>query len=458
MRLVDTHCHLDFKDFAVDMDQVIARAVSAGVERIIVPGTDLESSRKAVELAGRYPEVFAAVGMHPHDADKADEGVLSALRGLCITSDKVVAVGEVGLDYYRMNSTEENQKKLFRSCLDMARELDLPLILHNREAGEDMLALLKDAFPACMRGVMHCFSGDEGFLKEVLGMGLYVSFTGTVTFDKAQRSRDLVEKLPCEKLLLETDAPYMSPEPLRGRRNEPSNVIYLLDVYAGIYDLSAEDVARITTHNANKLFSLGLHEKIMIAYPIRDSLYLNLTNRCTNRCSFCTREVSNYVKGHNLKLASEPSVEEVIADMGDISNYKEIVFCGFGEPTLRLEAVKKIASFAKKSAKKVRLVTNGEGDLINKRQIAGELKGLVDVVSVSLNAPDVTTYDRICRPVFGPAAFGGILSFIEGCAREGIKVEITCLDFIGPGDVEKTKAMVEKMGASFRLRHLNVVG
>jgi len=459
MKLVDTHCHLDLPDYKDDLDMVVKRAVSGGVERMIVPGINIESSEQAVALADKYPEVFAAVGIHPHEADKVGPGTMARLKELGLNGRKVVAIGEVGLDYFKKLSGIDNQKKLLRSVIEVSRELDLPLILHDREADKDILEILtplKETFS--LKGVLHCFSGDAIFLKEILALGLYVSFTGVITFEKAGKVREIIKLVPPERLLLETDSPYMAPVPFRGKRNEPAFVRDLLKVYAEVYGLSVEDIARITTHNANHLFGLALEEIASIAYPIRDSLYINMTNRCTNRCTFCTRDVSSYVKGHKLVLSAEPTIDEVISAMGDISKYREIVFCGFGEPTTRLDVVKKVSAYAKERGKAVRLVTNGEGDLINSRRIAPELKGLIDIVSVSLNLPDAEKYDHVCRSVYGKEAFGAIISFVKDCRVEGIEVEMTALDFIGGEDVDECRKIADKFGAKFRLRHLNVVG
>jgi len=458
VRLIDTHCHLDFPDYKDDLGDVLKRAEGAGVVRMISPGTDVASSEKAAGIAAKYSAVYAAVGAHPHGADKAGEPDLARLRGMAVSNDKIVAIGEVGLDYYKKYSKVENQRSLFRSCLGIAKELDLPVILHNRDAGEDLLRILEETAPVPAKGAVHCFSADAAVLREVLTLGLHVSFAGNITFEKAAGLRDVVKRVPPDRLLLETDSPYITPVPFRGQRNEPAYVRYLLDIYAAAYGLSPEDIARITTHNANRLFCLGIEEKGAVAYPIRDSLYLNITNRCTNRCTFCTRQYSNYVKGHNLKLDAEPTAREIIDAMGDISAYKEVVFCGYGEPTLRLGAVKKVAAYVKQKGGKVRLTTNGEGDLINGRSIAAELKGLVDRVSISLNAPDAKTYDRLCRPVFGGDAYGAVLDFARECGDKGMEMEITCLDIVGEEGVRGCRRIAEKAGAKFRLRHMDVVG
>jgi TatD DNase family protein len=230
-----------------------------------------------------------------------------------------------------------------------------------------------------------------------------------------------------------------------------------VDEWTKILGLSKEDIARITTHNANKLFKLSLGESSRIAYEIRDSLYLNITNRCTNACDFCIRNQTSFVKGHNLKLDLEPSAPEILKAAGDVKRYKEVVFCGYGEPTLRLDVIKGVAAELKKKGARIRVVTNGHGDLINKRPIAAELSGFVDRVSVSLNVDTKELYDKICKPDFGPGTYERVISFIKDCAKCGIEVEATCLDLEGV-DVKKCEDIARSMGAKFRLRRLGVVG
>lgn len=458
MRLVDTHCHLDFPDYKDDLSRVLERAAEAGVERIIIPGTNVASSLRAVEMAANDPRIFAAVGIHPHEADKVTSADVAKIRELAVNSDKVVAIGEIGLDHYKGFSDRGNQKKLFRELVSLGIQLDLPLILHNREASADLLEVLNENDSYVLRGVIHCFSGDEDFLKKVLAKDFYVSFAGNITYEKASLLRDLAKKVPVEQLLLETDGPYLTPEPDRKKRNEPANVRRLVDLYAPMHALAPEDVARITTHNANELFRLGLEKESTPVYSIRDSIYLNVTYRCTNRCSFCTRMLSDYVKGYNLKLDREPTAEEMIKALGDLSRYDAVVFCGFGEPTLRLGDIKKVAAHAKAAGKNVRLITNGEGDLIAGRPIAPELAGLVDKVSVSLNAPNARDYDHICRSIFGERSYSAVVDFIKSCRDNHIEVEVTCLDIIGEAAVAEVRRIAEELGAEFRLRHLDVVG
>ncbi|MBN2453604.1 MAG: YchF/TatD family DNA exonuclease [Candidatus Omnitrophica bacterium] len=454
--IIDTHCHLDFKDFDADRDQVIERAIKAGVSKIINVSSSLDGARRSVALAKAHEMIYAAVGVHPHDAETVTDGVIAELKALA-KGKKVVAIGEVGLDYYRNLSPREAQVSAFRKFMHLARDLSLPLILHVREAEDDALKILREESSGGVRGVMHCFSGSADFMKECLDLGLYVSFTANITFKKADSLRLVAREAVPERLLLETDAPFLAPQALRGQRNEPAYLTHLVGEWSRLLDLSKEDIARITTHNANTLFALGLGEPSKIAYEIRGSLYLNITNRCTNTCSFCVRNQTSFVRGHNLRLDKEPSVDDIMKAIDPEKKYREFVFCGYGEPTLRLDMVKAVAARLKERGAKVRMVTNGHGDLINSRKIAGELAGLIDKVSVSLNTDTKDLYNRYCKPEFGADTYEGIKSFIKDCVAAGIEAEVTCLDLAGV-DFKKCEAIAKSLGAGFRARSIGTVG
>ncbi len=455
---IDTHCHLDFKDFDADRDAVIERARAAGVDIIINVGSSLEGSRRAVQIAKKYDNIYASVGVHPHDVKSVTADTFSEIKRLA-ASKKIVAIGEVGLDYYRDLSPRDIQKRIFREFIRLAKELNLPLILHNRDSHQDMLAVLKEEFAgARIRGVMHCFSGDEIFLKECLDLGLFISFTCNITYKNADKLRSVARAAPVEKVLIETDAPFLSPQNFRGQRNEPAYVTYAAQELSKVQGLSVEDIGRITARNARELFGLEVVESVKIAYPIRDSLYLNITNRCTNDCYFCVRAFSDFVKGHKLNLDKEPSVSELLDAIGNADNYREIVFCGYGEPTLRLDVIKEVSRTLKQKGKAVRLVTNGHGNLINERPIAKELAGLVDKLSVSLNVDNSEKYSGVCKPKFKGNVFEEIKRFIAESKEAGIAVEVTCLD-IPEADIDKCRFIAEKeLGVAFRLRRHNVVG
>jgi TatD DNase family protein len=466
--LIDTHCHLDFKDFDADRPAVIDRAVEKGVVRIINVASSVEGTRRSLELAKRYDIIYASIGVHPHDAGQVTDKIIEEFRVLSgrahlsvpyhSEQSKVVAIGEVGLDYYRNLSPKNKQIEAFKKFIHLAGSLKLPLIIHSREADSDLINILKSEKTKEQAGVIHCFSGDGRFLKECLGLGFNISFTSNLTFKKAQALREVAKTVPIEKVLLETDAPYLAPELMRGKRNEPAYLTYLVDEWVKLTGLSKEDIERITTHNANELFKLGLKEESgKIAYEIRDSLYLNITNECTNNCYFCVRAKTSFVKGHNLKLDKEPTVEEILKVVGDVKRHREIVFCGYGEPTARLDAVKAVCRELKKKGANVRLITNGHGDLINKRPIVKELAGLVDNVSVSLNTDKEDLYNKVCSPEFGAGTYKAVMKFIRDCVESGISAEVTCLDLPGV-DLEKCAAIAKSLGASFRARRYGVTG
>lgn len=454
--MIDTHCHLDFKDFDSDRDSVIDRAERCDVGRIINIGSSVEGSRRSIELARKYDILYASLGVHPHEAKTVTDDVIAEFRRLA-KEKKVVAIGEVGLDYYRNLSPKNKQVETFKRFIRLAGELSLPLVIHARESNREVLDILKNEVKDKVSGVMHCFSGDKKILKRCLDLGLYISFTCNLTFKNAKDLREAARDVPVERLLLETDAPFLAPQEFRGKRNESSYLTYLVDEWARILNLSREDITRITTHNANELFKLGLEDAARIVYEIRDSLYLNITNRCTNSCDFCIRTETPFVKGHNLRLDREPTAEEILRAIGNPARYKEIVFCGYGEPTTRLDALKAISKEVRGKGLKVRVVTSGHGDLINGRPIVKELVGLVDRVSVSLNADTESKYINICKPEFGPGTYKHVLSFIKDCVVNKIETEVTCLDLPGV-DIKECERIAKNLGANFRLRRLGVTG
>jgi TatD DNase family protein len=254
MPLIDTHAHLDLPDFARDLPAVLDRAVSAGVRRIITVGTDLASSRRAVDLAAQFPMLFATVGVHPHDAARMPAEALDELADLA-RRPKVVAIGEIGLDYYRDLSPRPAQRAVFAAQLDLARRLDLPVVIHCREAHAEVRAILGEQAIA-RRGVMHCFSGSPDDARAALDLGLHISFTGTITFPKAARTREVAKVVPLNRTMVETDCPYMAPEPRRGRRNEPAWVKYVAAALAAAHGVAPDAIAAATTAAARDLFAL----------------------------------------------------------------------------------------------------------------------------------------------------------------------------------------------------------
>jgi TatD DNase family protein len=253
-KIIDSHAHLDDKSFNPDLDDVILRARDAGIVRIIVPGTHPASSRKAVEIAARYPEVFAAVGVHPHEASRHADSIESISKLLDLP--KVIAIGEIGLDYHYDFAPKAKQLACLLPQLELARERNLPVVLHSRESVSDLLDALDRTAPPPWRGVFHCFGGTPDEADEILKRGFHIGFTGVVTF----KNFDGVETLrwvPPDRLLIETDAPYMTPIPHRGKRNEPAYLPGVADAVARLTGRTVEDVIRETTQNAEALFGFG---------------------------------------------------------------------------------------------------------------------------------------------------------------------------------------------------------
>ena len=446
--MIDTHTHLDFPQFDKDREEVIKTSFASGVERIINIGVDLESSRKSIELADKYLEIYATVGVHPHDAKKVDDTYLNELEKLA-KKRKVCAIGEIGLDFYRNLSPKDKQTEAFEKQIDLAQELNLPIVVHIRGAYKEALAILKNKNDHHIGGVLHCFSGDLKEAKIGLDLGFYLSFNGTLTYSNS-RVVEIAKKIPLDFILTETDCPYLPPVPHRGERNRPHYVRLVIEKLAEILSpLTFKDIERITTLNANRLFGLGLESKPKIAYPIRNSLYLNITNRCSNSRSFCVRYQKDFVKGHFLKLEEEPDYDEVVQSIGDPKKYDEVVFCGYEEPTLRLDLLKKVAQWLKERNVQVRLNTNGEGNLIHQRNIVPELVSLIDVVSISLNVDTSEKYDKICRSQFGKGVLNKVLDFVRECKKLLPKTIITVLD-LPETDLEKCRQMAEELGVELK--------
>jgi TatD DNase family protein len=251
--LIDTHCHLDFKDFNDDRPVVLKRAKDNGVGIIINVGSSLEGTARSVKISKENDFIYAAIGIHPHEADSANEEDFKVFAGF-LNKPKVVAIGEIGLDYYKNISSSHNQKKLFIRLLEVAKGANLPLIIHNRDSHQDMIDILKNIMGNSVNGVMHCFSGDEKFLKTCLDMGFFISFTCNITYKNAGKLREIVKLVPAERLLLVTDAPFLAPQDFRGKRNEPMHVKWVAEEVARIKEIDFSEVEKSTTENAIRLF------------------------------------------------------------------------------------------------------------------------------------------------------------------------------------------------------------
>ncbi len=462
---IDSHAHIFAENYKSDIDDVLARARASGVEAIIVPGTTLETSEEAVALAEKHDEVYATVGVHPHEASKVTQAVLDRIEQLS-THPKVVAIGEIGLDYHYDFSPRDVQGDVFRRQIEIAVRRNLPIVVHTRESLDDTFATVEEAVrkhtdwrasqqsvhtrhPA-LRGVFHCFPGGAEDVWKLLDLGFLVSYPGIVTF-KNSPSIETLKRIGYDHILLETDSPYMSPVPFRGKRNEPANVVLIARKIAEVFGVSEEDVARATRFNTKRLFNIGPADQPQIVYKLRNSLYLNITIRCNADCVFCDRKGEAIVKGHNLKIDTEPSAEEVIKAIGDPLAYEEIVFCGYGEPTIRLDVIKEVAAWVKAKGGRVRLNTDGHGNVINHRNIVPELTGLIDTVSISLNSIDPQQYGKIMG-IDGARYHAAMIEFAGECKKHLPHVVMTIVG-IDEVDVAAAREFVENtVGVEFRIR------
>jgi len=255
MMLIDSHAHLEMPEFSKDLESVIQRAKASGVEYIFTVGTEKKDWKRALEIADSHPRIYAILGVHPHNAKEIDDQTYPTLRDLCRNA-KVKAYGEIGLDFFRNLSPRDLQLKRFREQIGLAKELRLPVVIHDREAHQDTLEILKSERAEECGGIIHCFSGDYEMAKACMDMGFFISIPGSITFKNAEGFRETISRIPLESLLVETDAPFLTPLPFRGKRNEPSYVRYTAQSLAEVKKISFEKVAEVTTENALRIYKL----------------------------------------------------------------------------------------------------------------------------------------------------------------------------------------------------------
>ncbi len=256
--LIDSHAHLEMPDFKKDLEAVIQRAKDSGVEYLFTVGTEEKDWKMALEIARSHPSVYAILGVHPHNAKEIDDRTYPLLTKLC-RDGKVKACGEIGLDFFRNLSPPDVQLKRFREQIGLAKELGLPIVVHDREAHRETLEILQSEKAEACGGIIHCFSGDYEMAEVCIDMGFYISIPGTITFKNAEGLREIVRKVPLESLLVETDAPFLTPEPFRGKRNEPGYVRYTAEKLAEIKKVPFDKVAEVTTGNALRVYRLNEH-------------------------------------------------------------------------------------------------------------------------------------------------------------------------------------------------------
>jgi len=454
---IDTHAHLFYPNFDGELDELISRAKQNGVDYILVPATDLKTAWQVVDLAKKYQMVYGAVGVHPHDTKDWDSSLIYEIEKLA-KHKKIVAIGEIGLDYYYDFSPKEKQIEAFKAQINLALKLDLPIIIHNRDSDDDMMEIIRSYCGSGLKGQFHCFNGSVENAIELVGMNFMISFTGNITYKKADNLRRILQHIPPENLLLETDSPFMTPVPHRGKRNEPAYVKLVAEKIAELHKLRIEDVARITSFNAFRIFGIGSKPETAFTYKLGNSLYINVTNRCNAHCVFCKRKENPVLRGYNLGMErnEEPSADVYIKEIGDPKVYHEIVFCGYGEPTIRWDIVKAIAKYVKENGGKTRLNTNGHGNIINKKNITPEMNGLIDIVSISLNTFDPKQYSELVG--LDTSYFDEMIDFAKKSKPFVGKVVMTIVS-IDEVDIELARKITEEeIGAEFRVREFFTSG
>ena len=256
LRLIDSHAHLEMDHFRDDIEMVISRARERGIEKIISIGIDVESSIRSLELSKRFEGIYTTIGFHPHEADRFEDSIIDRLKELS-RDPKIVGVGEIGLDFFKRYSEISNQVRVFNKMLDLSKELRLPVILHIRDAFEEAISVLKSKGRDRIVGVVHCFSGNYNMAKRFLDMGLYISIPGTITYKGSENLREVVKEMPLDRLLVETDSPFLSPQPMRGKRNEPSFLLYTVEKIAEIRKMDLEELSHRIYQNTISLFNIS---------------------------------------------------------------------------------------------------------------------------------------------------------------------------------------------------------
>jgi TatD DNase family protein len=440
--------------FAADIDAVIGRALGSGVGEVLNVGYDRAGMGETLELADGYGCVYASLGLHPHEARNWSDELESELKK-SIMRRKVLAVGEIGLDYYRDLSPREVQRDVFRRQIGLALYFEKPIIVHSRQAFDDVVRILEEEGAREVGGIVHAFSGDLEEAGRVIDLGFLVGIGGPVTYRKSKLP-DVVSSLPSSAFVLETDCPYLPPEPHRGKRNEPAYVGLVAEKVAGILGVTVEDIERAAEVNYRYLLHGERNVPPQVAYRLKGNIYVNVTGSCTNNCRFCARlQPNNFLYGYNLNLITDPTVDGMVDAVRELAAgdpHGEIVFCGYGEPTCRLHDILDVAERLSDLGLPFRVNTNGHGNLINRRNIVPELERTVQRISVSLNAPDRNTYIRLCRPDAGARAFDSLMDFIRKASASSLECEVTALD-CPEIDTDRCRALVEGIqGARFRIR------
>ncbi len=449
----DSHCHLHFHHFDKDIAKVVEDSKKAGISHILIPSIDAATAEVAADIAEKYG-LYSAAAFHPEHLpeESIEDQSWVALKEVLLRPG-TVAVGETGLDFHHKTFSPKKQIRWFRKHIKLAEALGYPLIVHSRGAEAEVLQELTE--PPSVPVILHCWGGDQQLTDTAISSGFYIGTDGPLTYKKNNKYRRLVSGIPRDKLLVETDSPFLPPEPFRGKRNEPA---YTRRIHMGIRELwdgrmSIEKTAYILWENAMRAYRLHPeNRRADILYKYGNSLYANLTSSCQNNCSFCVRRTEDGLNGYFLRHMEDPSDALVLSTIGafPIENYKELVFCGFGEPTLRYELLMKSAKAASARGVKTRLNTNGLCTSFLRNEQVTRLLDCFDSVSISLNASGAKEYNRIC-PSSVEGSWEHLMKFIKLVKNTGIESRVSAVSNSG-ADLQRVKALAERLQMSLRIR------
>jgi len=449
----DSHCHLHFHDFDLDIAEVVGRAAAAGVSHILIPSVDVETSERSADIAEKY-SLYSAAAFHPDhlpDDSTADEE-WSSLKSVLLRP-RTIAVGETGLDYYHNTFKSEKQIFWFRRHIELAESLGYSLVVHSRDAESEVLDHLpeKPQVPV----ILHCWSGDQRLTDIAVSRGYYIGVDGPVTYRKNGNLRKIVSSVPRNQLLVETDSPFLPPEPLRGRRNEPANtklvVVKIRELQGG--SESIESTSFTLWENAMRAYRLHPeNRRADVVYRYGDSLYVNVTSKCQNSCIFCVRNAADGLSGYNLRHKEDPSDELVLSTIREfpVEKFRELVFCGFGEPTLRSRLIMKASAAAGSRGVRTRLNTNGLCTSFMSEDKVLELLSCFDSVSISLNASGAKEYNRIC-PSQIENSWEHLMKFVKLAGRAHIETQLSAVKSSGV-DVKRVTALANRLHMPLRVR------
>ena len=436
--LFDTHAHLDDERFDEDRLEVIERARQVGVERILTVDSEPHRIGVSSALAARHPGIYAASGVHPHEASKVDEAVLESVWRQLVETPRVRAVGEIGLDYYYMNSPRESQIRVFREMLHLALESGKPVVVHVRDAHEDAIRILSETDIGRVGGVIHCFSGGPDEAEAYLSMGLFISISGVVTYKKADLLREVAASLPADRILVETDSPYLGPGDRRGRRCEPAYVAFTTERLAEVRGVGPQDLARQTKDNGLRLFGIQPVEQALgpLVRERDGRLFLRVTGRsrlgraCSDLWPPSRQEplVLHANAASNEGLSREPLLSDLLEALEgrDLSGYEAVVITG-GEPTMRWDLVPELASELRgRGVARLALDTDGLAGLEGGERVWDEVSGLFDEVSVCLPAGDAETYARLCSGPLAKRGFDIAIQTLRRLRGRGLQVRLLC--------------------------------